>query len=116
MTHSDEGVRSQGMDILLSGWFGVQAVLMVVVAIQRPGSQDASYDYGAALLIMCGFALPAFLYLSYNIAIFLSQWWQRKDFEEAWRSSFNATWAKRSAIFFGVAFVVNLGYLLPRPW
>lgn len=105
--------RSQNADVLFAGWFALQAALMMAAAIYRPWAKGAYFDLGPGIFTVYGFLLPGVLYLGYILVVLLGQWWRKKSFTEAWGSLFAAKWGKRSAIAFGVAFLVNLGYY---PW
>lgn len=110
--------RSQNVDVLFAGWFGLQAALIVVIAILELSLLGTAGDYyGPALVMVYGFIFPALFYLVYNLVVLLARWWQRKSLPEAWHASFDTTWARRSAALFGVAFLSNLVYvLIARIW
>ena len=108
--------RSQNVDVLFTGWFGLQAAFMIAFTIYRSWAKGAYYDLGPGMFMVYGFVLPAVFYLIYNLVVLLIRWWQTRSLADAWDSLFAPVWAKRSAIVFGVAFLVNLGYFLPRPW
>ena len=110
--------RSKNADVLFTGWFSLQAILMVVISILELSLLGTAGDYyGPALVLVYGFIYPALFYLIYNLMVVLGQWGQTKSLAKGARSLFATTWSKSSAGAFGVAFLSNMVYvLIARIW
>lgn len=91
-------------------WFSLETLLAAFVTLRRFWAYNGpAYDWGFTLLLVLGFCLPGLLYLMYKLIAFFLYWRQRKRYTKAWKSLITPTWARRSALAFGIALLINLG-------
>jgi hypothetical protein len=73
--------RSAQVDFLFTGWFCIEAIVMLYVLIKRL-TLDGPAGYGdlvAFMVILYGFMLPGALYLLYAVVVFGMSWAQKSD-------------------------------------
>jgi hypothetical protein len=110
--------RSAQVDFIFTGWFCVEAILMLYILIKRL-TLDGPAGYGdlvAFMVILYGFMLPGALYLLYTLIVLGTNWYCESGISKAWATTFANPWAVRSRLAFGCALLINALYLLPRPW
>jgi hypothetical protein len=108
--------RSAQADFLFTGWFCIEAIVMTAAYVYRPWAAAAYYDLGPVMLILYGFLLPGALYVMYTLIVLGTNWYRESGIAKAWATTFANPWAVRSRLAFGCALLINVLYLLPRPW
>jgi len=105
--------RSVQADALFTGWFCIEAIVMLYFLLRRIAIDGpAGYaDLAAFMVILYGLMLPGALYLLYSAVIFGFAWVQRSGCAAAWVAMFTLRWAVRSSISFACALLVNALYV-----
>jgi len=105
--------RSVQADALFTGWFCIEAIVMLYLLLRRITIDGlAGYaDLAVLMVVLYGFTIPGVLYLLYSAVIFGFKWTQRSGCAAAWVETFTPRWAVRSSISFGCALLVNTLYV-----